>query len=224
MGVNYQTACAYAGRWRDKYGLIEATGPKTGVFLNIEQLNDDEDYLPIIVNKCLGSDVVEIGKTSFEVHGWIEEGGDGPREFIIPATSKKQTLPTIYGAKILRRPEWWFLDVLSSSIQKNGMWLADPSMALADVIASRAYYDFNVSFFPKPDVAWVPSCEDLCGSEIRCEADLQNKINTVERRLHALFDKIGAWQRINVDVQSLLEEFRVSHLSTEVDGFFEAVP
>lgn len=224
MGVNYQTACAYVNRWHGRYGLIETTGLKTGVFLNVEHMREDEDYLPIIMKKCLGSDVIEVGKTSLEIHGWIkEECGEG-REFIIPATVKTQTLPTIYGAKLLRRPEWWFTDVLASSNQKGGIWLADPAMAFADSIISRAYYDMGMVFFPKPDIGWIPAREDLAGSEIRGVADLKNKIDTVCRKACSLLEHLGEWQIINVDIKKLLDGYSSAYATDDVDEFLSAIP
>lgn len=223
MRISYQTARSYVSRWQDKYSLIEPTGLRTGVFLNLEHLNNEDDYFPVIVSKCLDEQVVEVGKTSFEIHGWIKEGNEQDREFIVAADTKRQTLPTIYGVKILRRPDWWFTSILTSSNQRSENWIADPAMAFADAVLSRAYYDNDMKFFPKPDIGWMPNREDLCGSEIRGGAELRNKMDSVDRRIQSLLEQLGKWQTLNVDIKPILEEYRAQYLNNDVQEFLASL-
>lgn len=149
QGWTPEHASVYVARWAKK-GLLERTGPRTGVYFNRVADPDATAHHRVAALLAVHPTAVLAGESVLHAAGWTTQTPTA----VSVAVLARPTLPQIDGFVLMPRPRRWFVaqhpyrvDPEQASWNTHGLPSLPPSLALLD-----AYAD------PR---AWHPDPDDL---------------------------------------------------------------
>lgn len=156
-------AANYAWRWKQA-GLVEAAGPKLGLFFNlVRDPSGPTARLAEAVAKALGVAGVVVGAGALHWAGWTTQRPHR-LEVAVPVTERKRSLPEFAGLDLCARTPGWFARTAGATEDgPDGFRVLKPAFALVDAAASPADPTYG-----KP--VWRPDPDDLDLPEDAAEA------------------------------------------------------
>ena len=152
LQVDNDTAAVYMTRWKQR-GLVEAAGPRAGVYFNLVANRNAPDERLVDAARMEFPAAVLIGESVLHAAGWITQI---PAKLQL-ATPSRRTYPQWDRVQFHGRSEAWyrlhhfcFLKPEKSSFPTFGLPALSPADALADVFGHAGHWH------PDPDDLDIP--------------------------------------------------------------------